>query len=185
MDRSSDKALLRTKLLNLRGALKSAAILEKSHKITEKVLAQKNLLAKDKILIYLSIGSEVNTLGLIKYLFKIKKRLFLPAFKNDWHMREFKNFENLEKGPFGTQQPIGLSAQARDIDLAIVPGVAFYRTGARLGYGKGVYDKLLAKPASYKLGLCFDFQLIDDNFGEDHDLKMDVIVTEKRVIQIT
>jgi 5-formyltetrahydrofolate cyclo-ligase len=183
MDRSSKKTILRTRLLTLRRALKPVAILEKSRKITEKILVQKNLPGKDRILIYLPIGSEVDTLGLIKYFFKTKKRLFLPSYKKEWHMREFKNFENLEDGPYGTRQPNGTRVKIDDIDLSILPAVAFTKGGARLGYGRGVYDKLLATSASYKLGLCFDFQIVDEDFEEIHDLKMDAIVTEKRVIR--
>ena len=114
---------------------------------------------------------------------------------------EFTGWQNLEKGPFGILQPIhnrgnkpGLELHYKpglrnsfeeNIDLAIIPGVAFDKHGVRLGYGKGVFDKLLADSKAFKIGLAYDFQIVDELPREKHDLVMDFVVTESRVIRPT
>jgi 5-formyltetrahydrofolate cyclo-ligase len=67
------------------------------------------------------------------------------------------------------------------IDLIVVPGSAFSRDGHRLGRGGGLFDRLLADPAAaaYKLGVCFDFQLLESIPIEPHDIVMDTVVTEE------
>ena len=69
------------------------------------------------------------------------------------------------------------------IDLFLVPGVAFDKSGNRLGYGKGYYDQLLHNTTGLKIGICFDCQVVDAIPNETHDIKMDIIVTESRIIQ--
>ena len=64
-----------------------------------------------------------------------------------------------------------------EIDVAVIPGLAFDRKGGRLGRGKGYYDRLLSKlPDCRKLGMCFDFQMVDAVPAEAHDIKMDDII---------
>jgi 5-formyltetrahydrofolate cyclo-ligase len=67
------------------------------------------------------------------------------------------------------------------IDLIVVPDLAFSRDGHRLGRGGGFFDRLLAGPgaAAYKLGVCFDFQLLESIPIEPHDIVMDTVVTEE------
>ena len=67
------------------------------------------------------------------------------------------------------------------IDLIVVPGLAFSRDGHRPGRGGGFFDRLLARPAAgaYKLGVCFDFQLLESIPIEPHDIVMDTVVTEE------
>ena len=65
-----------------------------------------------------------------------------------------------------------------DIDLAVIPGMAFDRDGHRLGRGKGFYDKLLPGIKCRKIGLCFSFQLADSVPIEPHDIVMDMVLTD-------
>ncbi|HQG08910.1 MAG TPA: 5-formyltetrahydrofolate cyclo-ligase, partial [Dysgonamonadaceae bacterium] len=68
------------------------------------------------------------------------------------------------------------------IDLIIVPGVAFDRKLNRLGRGKGYYDRLLSQLKSPKIGICFDFQLLESIPVEDWDIKMDMIVAQNEIV---
>ena len=70
-------------------------------------------------------------------------------------------------------------------DIIIVPGIAFDRTGNRLGRGGGYYDSYLGKFDGQKIGICKDLQLVDELPIEDHDVKVDVIITEKNLIELT
>jgi len=75
---------------------------------------------------------------------------------------------------------------ARELDLAIVPGVAFDRQGARLGHGHGYYDRLLGqlRPNVPLIGLCFECQCFDRIPTAPHDIFMDAVVTEKTIYQV-
>ena len=64
-----------------------------------------------------------------------------------------------------------------------MPGVAFDKTGARLGYGKGYYDRLLADTRAMKIGVGYDFQLVDDDIDTDtHDVPVDIVITQSHTI---
>ena len=73
-----------------------------------------------------------------------------------------------------------------DIDLVIVPGIAFDRSGERIGYGMGFYDRFLKKirKDTSSIGLAYEFQIVDDIPSEETDVKVNKIITEKRVIKI-
>ena len=88
-----------------------------------------------------------------------------------------------EVGGFGIHEPRG-EAYEGPLDLIILPGVAFDRDGGRLGFGKGCYDRFLAGIKSCKIGLCYGAQLIDCVECEEHDVRMDMIVTEDEIVRI-
>ena len=79
-------------------------------------------------------------------------------------------------------EPVG-NAYSGDIDLIIVPGVSFDEELNRLGFGKGYYDKYLASKNIFKIGICFDNQVIKLLPVNDYDIKMDLVVTDKRLIK--
>lgn len=72
----------------------------------------------------------------------------------------------------------------KKIDLVIVPGLAFTKEGDRIGYGKGYFDRFLEKTSAYKIGLCFDEFITKELPIERHDIKMNTVITDKRVIVI-
>ncbi len=97
--------------------------------------------------------------------------------------------EPCRKGRFGILEPCptGIDHQADEADLIVVPGVAFDLSGHRIGYGKGFYDRFLQHPGrtAHLIGLCHDFQLIDGAIPADsHDIPMEIIVTDPRIIRI-
>ena len=74
--------------------------------------------------------------------------------------------------------------EINDLDLIVIPGLAYNKKGYRLGRGKGYYDRALEKFSGLKIGLIYDDLLLDDEFQEDHDLKVDILITEKRVVKL-
>jgi 5-formyltetrahydrofolate cyclo-ligase len=86
----------------------------------------------------------------------------------------------LKTGTFGIKEPDGRSEKAviSDMDLFIVPGIAFDRKYHRLGRGKGLYDRILIHVKKPVIGLCFSFQLFDDIPANQQDIKMTKIITE-------
>lgn len=178
------KSELRKQFLAKRQTLKKSYVEQSSRIIVEKLFAEIKKLAPTNILVYLSIDNEVETLGLVKQLLEDKINVIVPKYlTSDYQLVKLENLNGLETGPFGISQP--KSSDVVDpslVDVAIIPGVAFDKKGTRLGYGKGVFDKLLSASPALKIGLAYDFQIIDELPKEAHDLVMDMVVTEKRFL---
>lgn len=138
--------------------------------------------------LYIALPDEAQTAELLaKWLGE--KRLALPvvlpaepAENREPRMvfREYTGPECLRKGAFGIPEPHGTPEIApREIDLMLVPGVAFDRSGRRLGRGGGFYDRYLSQPEAahiYKVGLCPPHALVDEVPTEPHDVRMDEII---------
>lgn len=135
------------------------------------------------IALYSPTRGEVETEVLFSAARKARKRVCYPRVEGErMQFVEVDDLDALSKGAFGLLEPQGGSAASvAGLDLMIVPGVAFDRTGHRLGYGKGFYDRELhaAGFSGVLIGLCFDFQLLDRLPAEPHDVPVDYIVTEQ------
>lgn len=131
------------------------------------------------IMIYYSLPDEVNTHGLIHEMLGYK-RIILPIVMGIKAFPvELLSENQLAEGPFHIMEPQNSCVFTEKIDLIVVPGVAFNRQGHRLGRGKGYYDGLLAHyPDVQKIGLCFDFQIVETIPTEQHDIIMDKIITD-------
>ena len=136
------------------------------------------------IALYHAISGEVQTAGLIEKWYR-EKKLLLPLIKgNDLQLLLYSGKESLKAGAFGILEPTEdcMAVPENEIDLIIVPGVAFDRQLNRMGRGKGYYDRLLSTLQAPKIGICFDFQLQDTVPTESFDKKMDMIITEKEIV---
>jgi 5-formyltetrahydrofolate cyclo-ligase len=101
-------------------------------------------------------------------------------------LHEVGPFEGLEEGPHGIRQPSVTTPEVAraDIDIVIVPGVAFDASGARIGYGGGYYDRLLDRlPSARRIGMAFDVQLVGSIPHEPHDCHMHMVVTPTQVVR--
>ena|SRR3989344_282723 len=183
-----NKESLRRIFLNKRLSSSVSTVLRRSQKITNRLLTISEIKEKNNFSAYLPINNEVDTKGIINDLLQKEISIFVPAFlatNNDYLFTRFDGWQNLEEGPKGILQPqIIESFDSLLIEVAILPGLAFSKDGVRLGYGKGVFDRLLSKSKAIKIGLAYDFQIIDKIPKEEHDLLMDLVVTEKRVIRL-
>lgn len=113
-----------------------------------------------------------------------KKTFCFPAITaNDIVPR--KNSNKKISGKFGITEPTGCIIPKSRIDSAVIPGIMFDMNFNRLGRGKGVYDRFLADFSGIKIGVCPDKLLADSVCSELHDIKMDIIVTEKRILYKT
>lgn len=136
------------------------------------------------IALYYAIKGEVQTASFIEK-WKNKKNILLPVVTgNDLYLLPYTGNNSLKTGAFGILEPIDTPAETseKEIDLIIVPGIAFDRKRNRLGRGKGFYDRLLSTLDVPKIGICFDFQLFANIPAESFDKKMDLIITEKEII---
>lgn len=95
-------------------------------------------------------------------------------------LRLYTSSNDLAIGSYGIAEPLGeLFMDYTEIDLVVVPGVAFDANGHRLGRGKGYYDKLLPHIPAPKMGICFPFQLVEEVPAEAFDICMDAVITGK------
>lgn len=159
-------------------------------------LAQQNLLLLDEyrqascIALYSPAHNETDTANILASAFNEGKRVLYPAVcGQEMVLREVTGLDSLTQGSFGILEPCSVNVDhtADEPDLIVVPGVVFDKHGHRIGYGKGFYDLFLGRPdrRGRLVGLCHDFQLIDGHIPADsHDIRMEVIVTDKRIIHL-
>jgi len=133
---------------------------------------------------YISTDSEVSTLEILNSALISGKKVLVPAMAENGEMRssELSSLDNLVENNLKFKEPCEKKYSDSSIDLVIVPGVAFDRTGNRLGRGGGYYDKFLAGANATKIGLAFSSQIVDDVPVEAHDVPVDYVITENERI---
>ena len=154
-------------------------LIRASHPLT-KLSRHPRLADAHTVLLYSALPDEVPTQPLLNRLSTEGKTVLLPRVVSDTDMelRRYTGSNDLEQGAFGIMEPTGkLFTDYENIDVAVVPGMAFDREGHRLGRGKGYYDRFLAQlPHTYKIGVCFPFQLVDLVPADAHDILMDEVI---------
>lgn len=181
----NEKEQLRTEFRKKRLSLDSAEVKEKSRQIMKKLFSLEEFRAAKTIMFYVSKDNEVNTHNIIKHSLD-NKVVCVPktnlATKNI-DAYSIDSFDQLSIGTFYVMEPNkGKLVDSSKIDLIFLPGLVFDKNGNRLGRGKGYYDKFLKNTKAKKIGLAFDFQVIDGVPTNKHDVSVDMIVTEKEVI---
>ena len=161
-------------------------------KVIDAIIASTPYGEAKTILAYAHFGSELNTQALLERILADGKKLVLPRVdkaSQQLQLHLVADLNELVTGIWGIREPdTNAEIIAPDqLDLILVPGVAFDRAGFRIGYGKGFYDKLLAKvnPLSTRLSAAFDCQIIDAVPNEAHDQRVDIIVTPTQKILIS
>ncbi len=160
----------------------AAQLAAMSEEITNRVFASAWWQEASTLLLYYPLSDEVDVRPLIREAFEEGKRVLLPVVKGEelvLHLYEGES--SLREGAFGIMEPQGpLFAPEHydEIELAIIPGMAFDGAGHRLGRGKGFYDRLLPKLESSKLvGVCWPFQLLDEVPAEPHDISVEEVIS--------
>ncbi len=136
----------------------------------------------ETVMVYWSMNDEVITHDAVLKWYK-EKRIILPCVKGDiLELREFTGMDSMKAGEhFGIPEPTGpLFTDIESLDLIIIPGVAFDLCNNRMGRGKAYYDGLLKSAKAYKVGICYDFQLLVSVPADIHDIPMDIVITESR-----
>lgn len=186
------KGELRKYVLKLRSAMSPGEVAEKSEAIMGRLTALEEFLRAGSVMAYVDFRNEVQTGHLIKHCLAGGKRISVPitdipnkaltpseilAYPDDltpgaWGI--------LEPGP-GCVRPL----VSEELDIVIVPGVAFDLNGDRLGYGGGFYDRFLprTKPGTVFLAPAFELQIRDNVYPGPYDCPVHIIVTEERVIR--
>ncbi len=135
------------------------------------------------ILFYYSLPDELQTLPFIDHL--TNKKIYIPRVNGDNLDIIRYDKESIQKGYQNIMEPIesNISVQIKDIDIVLVPGIAFDLNKNRLGRGKGFYDRLLNGSKCIKIALAYDFQILEKIPAQPHDVKMNIIITPNHIIR--
>lgn len=138
----------------------------------------------DRILMYHSLPDELSTHDFLNK-WAGRKSFFLPRV-NGVNLEILPYDQSrLELGSFHIEEPTGNdTVEPSEIEMVVVPAVAYDRRGNRLGRGKGFYDRLLKNTSAAKVGIGYDFQLIDEVPAEPHDVSMDIVITQNSTLVI-
>lgn len=185
------KRILREKVLKKRDSIPLSERRTKDELIRHNLLALREYETAKTLLFYVSFKTEVDTTAMIEESLKNGKRIIVPKVVKEMHqlkLYEMRNLKELSPGFMGIPEPYLPDERVRDIkdiDLAIVPGIAFDYSGNRLGYGAGYYDILLSntKKKIPFVALVYEEQIVDSIPSESYDVKIDIIVTDKRIIK--
>ena len=181
------KEQIRKRIIQIRNQMLSEEVSQKSSLIAQKVLKTPEYEEADNILLYADYRHEVMTREIFEDAVLRKKKVFFPKSNENGIMEFYQvvSVKQLESGYKGIKEPVVderyLYRFKRSEDtLIIVPGVAFDAKGYRVGYGKGFYDRFLKdKRQITVMGLCFSSQVVEEIPYDEHDIKMDKIITEE------
>jgi 5-formyltetrahydrofolate cyclo-ligase len=180
---------IRSTILKKRNGMSLSEVLEKSKQIKLQLFHMEEFKEAKTILFYVSYDNEVYTHEMIKESLKMRKQVVVP--KTDKNNRtiicsSLLTGDDLSPGAYTILEPrqeCVNKVSLESIDLIIIPGVAFDCRGNRIGHGMGYYDRLLQKKTSaHRLGLAFEFQIVENIPSEKHDIKIEKIITEERII---
>ena len=181
-----NKSEIRERMRALRRALGTEEILKKSADITAALFSVEAFNRAETVMVYLSAFKEVETSGIIERLEKENKRIVVPISNTEDYTitpSYISSMSDMKKGAYGIWEPIEVrEAEIEDIDVIIVPGIAFDESCSRCGFGKGYYDRLLCESSAVRIGLCYDFQVVKALETDRHDMPMDMVITERRII---
>lgn len=187
------KEEMRKKYLKQRSEFSDSLINNWSQKIKKNFLKIEELQNAKKIMAYASMRNEIKTFSLLEELLNEGYTIYLPYTKKeviDLGTAQINDLKNdLQEGVFGVQEPIKKIRDKKapsDLDIIIVPGLCFSKNGYRIGYGGGYYDSFLSKDlvGAVKVGFCYDDFLVDSLPVEEHDIAVDLIITNKQIIKV-
>ncbi len=159
---------------------------ELSRKIQEELVSSPEYKKAMTIMVYVSLPTEVGTETIIGKGLETGKKVVVPFIEkgsNEITAAELKSITELVKGPFGIKQPkedAVREVSLKEIELVVIPGIAFDRKNMRLGRGKGYYDRFLSKPdlsSARTIGLAFNCQIVDALPQDPHDIPVKKVIS--------
>ncbi len=184
----SVKKELRTRLRSILAVIPPESLQQQSRSAAEIIFQQPEYQKAEYMMIYLSHGREADTTPIVLQAWRDRKRILAPQVS--WESRqmipvEINNLdEDLGRNQLGFREPIkGMPIPVELIDLVIVPGLAFDPFGNRLGRGRGLYDRFLARKrfTGKACGLALEAQVVESIPAREHDVKVNMLVTDQQV----
>ena len=167
------RQMVRAEIAKLSDIEKSAL----SEAVFDKICRLEEVQKASTIAFFVSLADEPQSEKTIAELSKTK-RVVVPRIEGD-EMEFYDIAEGLKKGAFNIMEPIAATPiEPSEIDVMIVPGVVFTRSGARCGRGKGFYDKYLSREGfrAHTIGVCYPCQIVEKLPTEEHDKVLDKVI---------
>ncbi len=184
MEDSPEKKSLRNRLLEKRDGTSYDLMKIASKKMQKRLKKINAFIDAQKIGVYYPIGSEILTQDIIQELLSNGKDVFLPkVIGKNIEFRKIIDFSSLEKGSFDIMEPRDDCQIDNSLDVVLVPTVGISPTGVRLGYGHGFYDRFLSEHKTTTISLTLEKQIIKNIPKSEHDIIIDWIVTEDRILE--
>ena len=176
-----DKADMRDDIRELKALCTPEQLAAMSEVVVSSIVFGGQWSVASTILLYYPLPDEVDVRPLIRQAHQAGHRVLLPVVVGEeLELRLYEGEESLRVGAYNIMEPVGPLFPLEDydqIELAIVPGMAFDAMGNRLGRGKGYYDRLLPLlPHAYKIGVCYPFQFVADVPSQEHDVRMNEVI---------
>lgn len=183
------KKAIREEALRRRDSIPPAVRRAKDRAVAERLLPLEEYRGAKRVLLYASFRTEVATGEIVEEAIRSGREVVLPrvdAENGALTKHVIGGIHELSPGFMGIPEPSSdVRVKVEEVDLVVVPGVAFDPLGRRVGYGGGYYDRLLPRIKGIKpvVALAYEEQLFESLPGEEHDVGMDIIVTDRRVIR--
>jgi len=167
------------------------AVIKGSRAIADNLYSVEAFTESRDILFYLSLEKEVQTDAMIERSLELGKRVYVPVVDSESPGLRITELPGLDiefaTGAYGIREPekqYRRFVSTAQIDFVVVPGLVFDLRGGRVGFGGGHYDRLLKKvsPHTVTAGVAFDFQIVESIPLASHDVKVQKIITEKKII---
>ena len=186
-----NKAAIREFVRAKRPELDARLASRDSRKIQDRVFDLQEVQAARLVALYMAVQGEVQTDRLARRCRERGIALCVPALRREagaYGLARWDERTRLAKGLGGIPEPAAPDWVALDdVDAVVVPGLAFDADGGRLGHGRGHYDRLLSgmRGPATRIGVCFEWQVVDRVPMDENDVRMDRVVTEKRMMTAT
>lgn len=184
------KSSIRKEKISIRDRLSETERVNYSRRITDAILQMPMIIQAESVLAFAGYKSEVQTLELIQQLLSHGKKVYLPKVTGEeMDFYRIERLKDLEEGYKGIPEPGKVCKDVfcepvYDKTVMLMPGAVFGMDGSRIGYGKGYYDRYLAKhDIINRIALCFSFQITDWIPTDSHDKKASVIVSEEGITE--
>ena len=184
MEDNSQKSSLRRLLLEKRDNTSFDLMNIASKQILKRLKKIRPFKDAQKIGAYYPIGSEIPTQDIIQEVLSSGKEMYLPRVAgSEMEFRRIDDFSSLERGSFDIMEPRQDCPVDNSLDVILVPTVGISPKGVRLGYGHGYYDRFLTKNKTVTIALTLEKQIIRNIPKSEHDVLIDWIVTEDRILE--
>lgn len=174
---------IRKRVLEMRNQMTIEEWDDKSHNIFQKVVTHPFFLHADTIYCYIDFRREVGTRRIIEHAWKLQKKVAVPKIHGEnMDFYYIRQYSDLRKGYFGIMEP-DILQPAKDLaPLVIMPGAVYDKKRNRIGYGKGFYDKFLAKHSGCRtMALGFELQVLDKIPTNHYDVCPQILITEENI----
>ena len=184
-----DKAAVREMMVRRRNHLAAGQVTKLSQKIEENLFSCDEFLDRQRILYYLSFNKEVSTDNMISRSLMLEQKVYVPRIDKNAKKMEICRIKSMgvdmEFNDFGIREPVHVPVELpKNIDVVIIPGLAFDRSGGRIGFGGGYYDKLFTElpKSTLLIGIAYNFQILGSLHQDFWDKKVQKVMTEKETL---